>query len=41
MEAELHNLTREQILKYFIMLNTGGLFIAKEQIDKVRGMLEG
>ena len=40
MEAELHNLTREQILRYFIMLNTGGRIMAKEQIDKVRGMLE-
>ena len=39
-EAELHNLTREQILRYFIMLNTSGRIMAKEQIDKVRGMLE-
>ena len=38
--AEAHNLTREQILRYFIMLNTGGRIMAKEQIDKVRGMLE-
>ena len=40
MEAELHNLTREQVLRYFIMLNTGGCIMAKEQIDKVRGMLD-
>ena len=40
MEAELHNLNREQILRYFIMLNTGGRIMAKEQIDKVRGMLD-
>jgi len=40
MEVELHNLTREQVLRYFIMLNTGGRIMAKEQIDKVRGMLE-
>jgi len=39
-EAEAHNLTREQILRYFIMLNTGGRIMAKEQIDKVRDMLE-
>jgi len=40
MEAELHNLTREQILRYFIMLNTGGRIMAKEQIEKVKEMLE-
>jgi len=38
--AEAHNITKEQILRYFIMLNTGGRIMAKEQIDKVRGMLE-
>jgi len=39
-EAEARNLTQEQILRYFIMLNTGGRIMAKEQIEKVRGMLE-
>jgi len=39
-EAEVHNLTREQILRYFIMLNTGGRIMAKEQIDKVRSILK-
>lgn len=38
--AEAHNLTRGQILRYFIMLNTGGRIMAKEQIEKVKGMLE-
>lgn len=39
-QAEARNLTREQILRYFIMLNTGGRIMAKEQIEKVKGMLE-
>ncbi len=38
--AEASNLTRKQILRYFIKLNTGGKIMSKEQIDKVRKLLE-
>jgi len=40
-QAEAKNLTDDQILRYFIMLNTGGRVMAKEQIEKVKGMLKG
>jgi len=38
--AEVRNLNREQILRYFIKLNTGGKIMSKEQVDKVRKLLE-
>lgn len=37
--AEVSELSREQILRYFIMLNTGGRVMAKEHLNKVRKML--
>lgn len=37
--AEIDKMTREQILRYFIMLNTGGKPMAKEQLNKVKKML--
>lgn len=39
-QSEARNLTQEQILRYFIILNTNGRIMAKEHLDKVRGMLE-
>jgi hypothetical protein len=38
--AEVSDLNREQILRYFIKLNTGGRIMAPEQIEKVRKMLD-
>jgi hypothetical protein len=37
--AEASNLTRKQILRYFIKLNTGGKIMSEEQINKVRQLL--
>ena len=37
--AEVGEMSKEQILRYFIMLNTGGKPMAKEQLDKVKKML--
>lgn len=37
--AEVGEMSKEQILRYFIMLNTGGKAMAKEQLDKVKTML--
>lgn len=37
--GEVEDISREQILRYFIMLNTGGKLMAKEQLDKVKKML--
>lgn len=38
--AELPSLTKEQTLRYFLMLNTTGKQMSKEQLNKVRRMLE-
>lgn len=38
--AEISHITKEQTLRYFLMLNVGGKAMAKEQLDKVREMLE-
>jgi uncharacterized protein with ParB-like and HNH nuclease domain len=38
--AEIENLTREQILRYFVKLNKHGKVMPKEQIEKVEKMLE-
>jgi uncharacterized protein with ParB-like and HNH nuclease domain len=38
--AEASEMTKEQTLRYFLMLNTGGKQMAKEQLEKVRHMLE-
>lgn len=38
--AEMRNITQEQILRYFIKLNTCGKVMSQEQIDKVKKMLE-
>jgi uncharacterized protein with ParB-like and HNH nuclease domain len=37
--AEARNLSKEQILQYFLMLNTGGKIMSKKHLDKVRNML--
>lgn len=37
--AETHNLDREQKLRYFLMLNTGGRIMSEEHLNKVRKML--
>jgi hypothetical protein len=39
-EAEVRNLTEEQKLRYFLMVNTTGKSMGKEQLDKVRKMIE-
>jgi len=38
--AEVSDIPREQVLKYFIMLNTTGKIMDKEHINKVRKLLE-
>lgn len=38
--GETENLSKEQILKYFIKLNTTGRVMSKKHIDKVKKMLE-
>jgi hypothetical protein len=38
--AEVEYISKEQILKYFIMLNTSGKVMDKNHLDKVRKMLE-
>lgn len=38
--GEMYEASREQILKYFIMLNTTGHVVDKAHLDKVAGMLE-
>jgi Protein of unknown function DUF262 len=38
--AEIRNATREQKLRYFLKLNTGGHIMSKEHLEKVREMLE-
>lgn len=37
--AEVRNVTEEQILRYFIMVNRCGKVMSKEQIDKVEKMI--
>jgi hypothetical protein len=39
-EAEVRDITQEQILRYFLKLNVSGKVMAKEQIEKVRKLLE-
>jgi len=38
--AEIRDISQEQILRYFIKLNTCGKVMAKDQIDKVKKLLE-
>jgi len=38
--AEIRDITQEQILRYFLKLNISGKVMGKEQIDKVRKLLE-
>ena len=38
--AEVGEMSQEQILRYFLMLNTSGKPMAKKQLDKVQNMLD-
>jgi hypothetical protein len=38
--AEMRNITQEQVLRYFIKLNTCGKVMSQKQIDKVRKLLK-
>lgn len=38
-EAEVRRVTRQQIYKYFVRLNTAGKIMSKDQIDKVRALI--
>lgn len=38
--AEVNQLTEEQVLRYFLMVNTTGKSMAKEHLDKIRNMLK-
>ena len=39
-EAEVSDITKEQVLRYFLKLNTNGRVMSKEQISKVAKMLQ-
>lgn len=38
--GEARNVTKKQIYEYFIKLNTGGVSVSKEHIEKVKSLLE-